>query len=73
MAIVRDESVRFGKPVVKGTGIPVYIVLDMLVDAAYIGDVLDAYPSIESEDVKACLRYASKRVQRDDTVYESVA
>jgi uncharacterized protein (DUF433 family) len=68
-----DPDVKAGKPVVKGTRIPVYIVLDMLGDGADIGDVLEAYPDLEAEDVKACLRYASKRVQRDDTVYESVA
>jgi uncharacterized protein (DUF433 family) len=67
-----DLQVKAGKPAVEGTRIPVYIVLEML-DGADISDVLEAYPDLVAEDVKACLRYASIRVQMDDTVYESVA
>ena len=68
-----DPNIRAGKPVVRGTRIPVYIVLEMFESGATIEDVLDAYPDLEEDDVKACIRYASKRVQRDETVYESVA
>jgi uncharacterized protein (DUF433 family) len=68
-----DPDVKAGKPVVKGTRIPVFIVLDMFGDGMGAEDVLEAYPDLELEDVKGCLQYASKRVQRDDTVYESVA
>jgi uncharacterized protein (DUF433 family) len=54
-----------GKPVVKGTRIPVYIVLQMLEDGADNSEVIEAYPTLDEEDIRACLRYASKRAQRE--------
>lgn len=71
--VVVDPDVRAGKPVVRGTRIPVYIVLEMFEEGASIEDVLEAYPDLEEEDVKACLRYATKRVQRDETTGDAVA
>jgi uncharacterized protein (DUF433 family) len=69
-----DPKIMAGKPVVKGTRIPVYVVLQMLEDGASTEEVLDAYPDLEEEDVKACLRYATKRMQGEKVIdSESVA
>ena len=69
-----DPDIMAGKPVVKGTRIPVYVVLEMFEDGNSIQDILEAYPDLEEEDVRACLRYATKRVQREGlTDEESVA
>jgi len=69
-----NPGILAGKPVVKGTRIPVYLVLQMFEEEASIDDVLDAYPDLEKEDVQACIRYATKRVQREElTGSKSVA
>ena len=60
-----DPEIMAGKPVVKGTRIPVYVVLQMFEEEASIDDVLEAYPDLEKEDVRACIRYATKRVKRE--------
>lgn len=69
-----NPEIMAGKPVVKGTRIPVYVVLQMLGDGAEVGDILEDYPDLEEQDVKACIRYATKRVRREGTTgEESVA
>ncbi len=46
-----------GKPVVKGTRIPA----ERVVAHPDVGDLVQAYPELTMEDVKACLRYAYAR------------
>lgn len=48
-----DPEIMAGKPVVKGTRIPVYVVLQMFEEEASIDQVLEAYPDLEREDVKS--------------------
>jgi uncharacterized protein (DUF433 family) len=47
-----------GKPVVKGTRIPVERVIKHLADNPDVNDVFAAFPHLTLEDVKACLAYA---------------
>ena len=51
--IVADPSIMVGKPVVKGTRIPVELVLE---------DLFAAHPALTIDDVKACLAYAKHLV-----------
>ena len=55
---VTDPKVLVGKPVVKGTRIPVERVLQHLQDNPDMGDLFAAFPRLTMEDVKACLAYA---------------
>lgn len=64
--IVVDSDVVAGKPVIKGTRVPVYVVLEMLEADNSIDDILDAYPDLKREDVKAAISYATSIVQRED-------
>jgi uncharacterized protein (DUF433 family) len=52
-----------GKPVIKGTRIPVEVVLARLADNPDFDDLFVAYPRLTWEDVKACLAYAQQRVR----------
>ena len=47
-----------GKPVVKGTRIPVELVLQHLEENPDIEDLFAAFPRLTREDVRACLAYA---------------
>lgn len=63
--ITVDPDIMAGKPVVEGTRIPVYVVLEMLSEGDDIEEINEAYPDLSKEDVKACIEYATKRVQHE--------
>ena len=56
--ITEDPNIMVGKPVVKGTRIPVEKVLDQLAYKPDLEELLAIYPELTVEDVKACLSYA---------------
>jgi len=56
--IVVDPRILAGKPVVKGTRVPVELVLKKLAVNPDLKDFFAAYPRLTVDDVKACLDYA---------------
>ncbi|MFB6272118.1 MAG: DUF433 domain-containing protein [Salinibacter sp.] len=56
--IVSSPEVLRGKPRVKGTRIPVSLVLGYLATDASAEDILNEFPDLTREDVSACLNYA---------------
>ncbi|HEX5504647.1 MAG TPA: DUF433 domain-containing protein [Thermomicrobiales bacterium] len=66
--IVRDPNIMAGKPVVKGTRIPVALVLGQLARNPDLRELFAAYPHLTVADVQACLAYAHDLVeaQHDD-------
>ena len=60
--ITTNPDVMVGKPVVKGTRIPVERVVVHLANNPDLNDLFAAYPELTVEDVKACLRYAHHAV-----------
>lgn len=61
--ITQDPDVLVGKPVVRGTRIPVALVLGHLAQNPDLQDLFGAYPELTVEDVKACLSYAQAAVE----------
>jgi len=57
--IVSDPKICSGKPCIKGTRIPVHIILDLLAAGENFEGIRKAYPNITDEDIRACLSYAS--------------
>lgn len=57
--IVSDARVCSGKPCIKGTRIPVHMILDLLATGESFEGVRKAYPNITDKDIRACLAYAS--------------
>ena len=57
--IVCDPMVCNGKPCIKGTRIPVHIILDLLAAGEDNQGIKRAYPNITDEDIRSCLNYAS--------------
>jgi len=69
----RDLGVRSaGKPVIRGTRIPVSVLISQLAEGASWAEVLKNYPELKREDIHAALEYASAIVENTDTI-ESVA
>jgi uncharacterized protein (DUF433 family) len=57
--IISDPNVCGGEPSVKGTRIPVHIVLSHLAAGDSYETILRNFPRLTVEDIKACLEYAS--------------
>lgn len=57
--ITSDPAVCSGKASVRGTRIPVHIILDLLAADETVENILRAYPNIERDDIRACIRYAA--------------
>jgi uncharacterized protein (DUF433 family) len=54
-----NPNVMMGKPVIRGTRIPVELVLRKLGEGATEADLLDAYPRLTPDDIRAALAYAA--------------
>jgi uncharacterized protein (DUF433 family) len=65
--ITADPEILFGKPVIKGTRIPVDLILEKLAAGESTAQLLKAYPRITAESIQACLLFAaeSERIPGD--------
>jgi uncharacterized protein (DUF433 family) len=56
-----DPEVRFGKPLIKGTRITVYDVLQWLASGMSHKEILSDFPQLSEEQILACLAYAANK------------
>jgi uncharacterized protein (DUF433 family) len=63
-----NPKIMLGKPVIRGTRIPVELILRKLGEGATTDDLLDAYPRLTAEDIGAALIYASRVVSREEMI-----
>jgi uncharacterized protein (DUF433 family) len=63
--IVADPRIMVGKPVIKGTRIPVELVLKRLAQNPDVAALFEAYPHLTMDDVRACLSYAQALVEAE--------
>jgi uncharacterized protein (DUF433 family) len=61
-----NPKIMLGKPVIRGTRIPVELVLRKLAEGATEDELLDAYPSLTRDDIKAALAYAAKTIAHEE-------
>jgi uncharacterized protein (DUF433 family) len=55
-----DPAVCFGKACIRGTRIWVSLIVENLAEGATEGEILDAYPQLSTEDIRAALAYAAE-------------
>ncbi|MEM6647401.1 MAG: DUF433 domain-containing protein [Bacteroidota bacterium] len=55
-------DVLVGKPVIKGTRLAVEFIVDLFAHGWTEQQILDNYPGVTSEDIRACLQYAGRSV-----------
>lgn len=55
-----DPRICHGQPCVKGTRIPVSLIVQYLANGDSLDEILAAYPGLKREDVQACLAYAAE-------------
>ncbi len=62
--ITIEANKRGGKPCVRGLRITVYEVLEYLASEMTVEEILDDFPDLTGEDLKACIAYAADRERR---------
>jgi len=63
--IVIDPEILVGKPVVKGTRIPVTLILNLLAHGYDFARIKEAYPELTDDDIKAAVAYSEARIRRE--------
>ncbi len=63
--ITIDEDICNGKPTIRGKRITVQTVLEFLGAGETVDEILFQYPSLEKEDIAACLQFASSLMDRN--------
>ncbi len=66
--ITIDPDMLNGKPAIRGKRIAVYTVLDFLASGDSIEEILYHYPTLEKEDIYACIRFASLLMQNNYSI-----
>lgn len=56
-----NSEVRFGKPIIIGTRIMVFDVLNWLANRMSINEIIEDFPELDENQIKACLAYTADR------------
>ena len=66
-----NPQIMTGKPVIRGTRLPVEYILNLLAQGATTADILEEYEGLEEVDIQACLLFATRLLE--DTAFFSLA
>ena len=61
--IESNPKIMVGKPCIKGTRIPVDLILRKINNGYSVEDLLDAYPRLTKNDIEACLYYEEQEIK----------
>ncbi len=67
-SITSDPAILFGKPVIKGTRVPVHLILEKMGKGEAISELLKAYPRVSAQAIQACLIFAAEAIQNETVV-----
>ncbi len=62
--IVIDANIRFGRPCIKGTRISVSDVLGWLAIGMSYEEIINDFPELKQEHIRACLQYAADKERK---------
>ena len=65
-----NPRICHGQACVRGTRIPVHQIIRMLANGDTIEELIEDYPSLEREDIVACLEYAALLAEEEVTPLE---
>jgi uncharacterized protein (DUF433 family) len=63
--ITANPEIFGGKPIIRGMRISVELVLSLLAQGEPVNALLDDYPDLEEEDIRACIAYAHAVIAND--------
>lgn len=66
--IVVDPKIMVSKPIIKGTRIPVDAIIQRIADCMSIKEILEDYPNLTKEDIKAALQYTVEIIRGEDII-----
>ena len=66
--VTADPKVMLGKPCIKGTRITVELILRKLGAGRTFADILEAYPNLTGDDIRAALTYAADEMRQETIV-----
>jgi uncharacterized protein (DUF433 family) len=64
-----NPDIMLGKPVIRGTRIPVELILRKLSEGTTEADLLDAYPRLTREDIQAAIRFAADTLAHEQVIF----
>jgi uncharacterized protein (DUF433 family) len=64
-----NPRVMMGKPVIRGTRITVELLLRKISEGASEDALLDAYPRLRREDIRAAVAYAADTLAHEETIF----
>jgi len=68
-----NPAVMLGKPVIRGTRIPVELILRKLSEGMAEAELLEAYPRLTSADIRAALAYAADTLAHETILMPTAA
>ena len=63
--IVIESDIHHGEPCIKGTRVPVSMIIGSLADDMTPAEIQEAYPQLTAEDIRAALAYAAETVHQE--------
>jgi uncharacterized protein (DUF433 family) len=63
--IVIEKDLHHGDPCIKGTRIPVAMIVASLADGLTFDEILEEYPQLTNLDIRAALAYAADVIHQD--------
>ena len=64
--ITINPNVMVGKPVIRGTRIPVALILKMLGQGMATAEILREHPRLERVDIEVAIMYAARTIEHED-------
>jgi uncharacterized protein (DUF433 family) len=55
-----NSEIMLGQPVIKGSRLPVYVIVESIAEGDSIQELLQSYPFLTAEDVRQALRFAAE-------------
>jgi uncharacterized protein (DUF433 family) len=66
--IVVDVAIHHGDPCIKGSRVPVSIIVGSIADGDTFQQLIEAYPRLTADDIKAALKFAAEAVSNADFI-----
>ncbi len=63
--IVVDPKIMVGKPIVRGTRIPVSMILNLIAHGFSFDQIIEDYPILTEDDIRAAILYAGARLDHE--------
>jgi uncharacterized protein (DUF433 family) len=66
--IVIEPTIHHGDPCIKGTRVPVSVIVGSIADGDTPAEIIDAWPQLTEDDIRAALKFAAEAVNNADFI-----